>query len=90
MVRAKDSRPPIARVLVQPMHTGLANNPGAVADEKIVEHQPGQGMEGVSPRRRGRRHPEREARFAQKFPGRFVPAAPQVEVSSQDHGLIGH
>ena len=88
MVRAKDSRAPIARMLVQSMYSGLIDNAGRVADEKIVEHQPGQSVEGVPPRGRGRRHSEREARFAQKLPGRFVAPAPQVEVGSQNHGLI--
>src|SRR6266853_1693557 len=90
MVGAKDSRPPVARMLVQPMHSGPANSAGAVADEKIVEHQPGQGVKGVPPGRSGGRHTEGEASFPQKLPGGLVAAAPQVEVSPEDHGLLRH
>src|SRR5437868_12381884 len=88
MVGAKDPWPPVPGMLVQAVHPGLANDARAVADEKIVEHQPGQGVEGVPPGWSGGRHSEGEAGFAQKSPGRFVPATSQVEVGTEDHGVI--
>ena len=88
MVRAEDPGSPVSGMLVQAVNSSLGNDAPAVADEKIVEDQPGQGMKGVPPGGPRGRHPEGKPRLAQKLPGRFVSAASQVEIGAENHSVV--
>ena len=41
MVRAKYERAPIPGMLVEPVHPGALDRSGRIANQKVVEHQPG-------------------------------------------------
>ncbi len=62
--------------------------PTPIAHEEIVQHQPGQGVKRVPPARKGRRDAEGEARLAQQPPGALVPAPAQIEVGTEDGGVV--
>ena len=88
VIRAEDAGAAVPRVLVEPVHAGLRDSTTAIAHEKVVQYQPWQGVKGVPPAGKGRRHPEGEARLAQQPPGALVPAPTQVEVGTQDDGVV--
>ena len=88
MIGAKHPRTPILGVLVQPMDPGLPNESGTVPHQKVVQHQPGQGMEGMAPRRRRRRDPEGVSGVGERPPRLLVPAAAKVEVGAEHHRAV--
>jgi hypothetical protein len=88
MVRAEYQRPSVTGVLIEPVHSCVLDRAGGIADEKIVQDQPGQGMEGVSPWRVRWRNAEAEAGFAEDPPGAFVSSAAEVEIGPEDDGVV--
>ena len=88
MIGAEDACAPVPRVLVEPVHKGFRDNTTAIADEEIVQYQPWQGVEGMPPAGKRRRDAEGEARIAQQLPRALVPAPPQVEVGTEDGGVV--
>src|SRR3954463_1355846 len=90
MIGAKHPRTPILWVLVQPVDPGLPNQSGTVADQKVVQHQPGQGVEGMAPRRRRRRDPEGGSGVGERPPRLLIPAPAKVEVGAEHHRACGY
>lgn len=87
MVRAKDAGSPIFWVLVQPVNSRCNNDAATVAHQDVVEHQPGQRMEGVTPGGSRRRNAEGKPRSLEQSPRGLIPAATQIEVRTQ-HGCV--
>jgi hypothetical protein len=88
MVRAEDPRSAVTGVLVESMNPGMADAAGPVADQKIVEHQPGHRVECVPPIRRGRGHAKGEAGVAQEPPSGLVATTAKVQIGPEDDGII--
>jgi hypothetical protein len=88
MIGAKDPGPAVPRMLIEPVHAGLRNCTSAIAHEEVVQDQPWQGVVGVPPARKGRGDTEGEARLAQQPPGALVPAPTEVEVGTEDGGIV--
>lgn len=87
MIRAEDAGSPILRVLVQPVNSSCNNDAAAVAHQDIVQDQPGQGMESVTPRGNGRWDAEGKPRSLEQPPRGLIPAPTQIEVCAQ-HGCV--
>ena len=88
MVRAEYQRTPIPGMLVEPVHPGVLNRTGRVADEKVIQHQPGQRVEGVTPRGEGGRDAKAEPGVAQDPPGALIAPSAEVEVGAKDDGIV--
>jgi hypothetical protein len=88
VVRAEYQRTPIPGMLVEPVHPGVLNRTGRVADEKVIQHQPGQRVEGVTPRGEGGRDAKAEPGVAQDPPGALVAPTAQIEVGAKDDGIV--
>ena len=88
VVRAEYQRTTIPGMLVEPVHPGVLDGTGRVADQKVVEHQPRQRVEGVTPGGEGGRDAKAESGVAQDPPGALVAAATEVEIGAKDDGIV--
>src|SRR4051812_19989569 len=88
MIGAKHPRTPILWVLVQAVDPGLPNVSGTVANQKVVQHQPGQGVKGMAPRRRRRGDSEGVSGIGECPPGLLIPAPAKVEVGAEHHRAV--
>ena len=88
VVRAEYQRTPIPGMLIEPVHPCVLDCTGRIADQKVIEHQPGQGVEGVTPGGEGGRDAKAEPGVAQDPPGALVAPATEVEVGAKDDGIV--
>jgi len=88
MVRAEYQRAPIPGMLIEPVHPCVRDRTGRIADQKVIEHQPRQGVEGVAPGGEGWWDAKAEAGVAQDPPGALIAPAAEVEVGAEDDGIV--
>ena len=89
MVRAEDAGSPILRVLVQPVNASCNNDAAPVAHQNVVQHQPGQRMERVTPRGNRGWDAKGKPRSLEQPPRGLVTPATQIEVCSQHRCVVG-
>src|SRR5919112_3714076 len=80
----------VLRVLIHSMHFCFPDRARAIPDQHIVQHQPGQGMEGMTPGRNRRRYTKGEARLSQQSPGTLIASPTQVQIGAQNNSFVAH
>jgi hypothetical protein len=88
MVRAEDAGSAVLGVFIEPVDSRCNNGPDTVSHKDVIQHQPGQRVEGVTPGWNSRGNAEAKSRSLEQSPGGLVSAAAEVEVRTQHRCVV--